>query len=644
MNNATGGTQAIATLSVSAGTGTLAGSDALDTVTTANIAGTLSFEATADTTFNITNLSGILNQESDKNLTLASLNIAGGDTGTININAGTMTFNGINNSGTLNIAVATGAVARAGAGIDMTAGNTKITLDFGADAGVDDVAALGSYAQIDGATNLTVSKDGNKVEQIFALNGIVGLTYEDVLDTNLLAGGSITLADGDILNTEDDVRIYTVKLDGNNVDILVQAAGSGANGSSGAAEDKVKQGGGSNEAGRAAQDMVNNQANLPQKGQDYVSKLTALPSNEMARAVAQTIGEGATAPSTQSSLMAITAATSSVENQMVNFRSGNIAQGMASSFGGSGATSALDNMADASELEVAYESGFTSGVDTTEYKKVTVWANGFGGFGEQGTIGNDIGYSFWNAGTLVGFDYAIAKELRVGALLGYSYNKTTINWNSGDSKDNALRIGAYSSFNWDSFFVDFSPTMGVHMIESNRNIWDGSVAKGERIGLDFNVNGTIGYNFNLPFGINFIPEYALTYTLFNDPQYTETGADAANVTYCSYTSNSLVQDVGIKLGKLIKVSDKLSFLPEVWGGWEHEFLDTGGERNTVTSASIGAQAYTTEMNAMAQNRAYWGIGITALLKDNVSIYGRYDQRVWHKGFNIGFLAGIKINF
>ncbi len=644
-NNATGGAQTLATLSVSAGTGTLAGSDALDTVTTANIDGTLSFEATADTTFNITNLSGILNQESVNNLTLASLNIAGGDTGTININAGTMTFNGINNSGTLNIAVATGAVAKVGAGIDMTAGNTKITLDFGADAGVGGVAALGSYAQIDGATNLTVSKDGNKVEQIFALNGIVGLTYEDVLDTNLLAGGSITLADGDILNTEDDVRIYTVKLDGNNVDILVQAAGSGANGAgANAAENKVTQGGGSAEAGKAAQDLVNNQASMPQQGQDYVSKLTVLPSSEMARAVAQTIGEGATTPSTQSSLLAITAATSSVENQMVNFRSGNIAQGLASSFGGSGATSALDNMADASELEVAYESGFTSGVDTTEYKKVTVWANGFGGFGEQGTVGSDIGYSFWNAGTMVGLDYAFARELRLGALFGYSYNKTDVNWNSGNSVDNALRVGAYASYNWNDFFVDLSPTMGIHLINSRRNIWDGSVAKGDRTGIDFNASGTVGYNFELPFGINFVPEYTLTYTMFYDPKYTETGAGAANVTYNSYTSNSLVQDLGLKFGKLFRVSDNLAFLPEVWGGWEYEFLDTGGERNTVTSAVLGAQSYTTEMNAMAQNRGYWGIGMTALLKDNVSIYGRYDQRVWHKGFNIGFLVGVKIDF
>ncbi len=553
------------------------------------------------------------------------------------------TFSGftfLNNNAT--IRVGAGTTAKLGA-VNLSSGTgNRLVLDFGSS------GTATSGAKVAGTlTDSTIKISGTQAQatNVYGINGVVGTTYTNVFASYLTAQNAVAFEDGDLLSTEDDVRIYTILLNGSGMDILVQAAGSGANGTgANAAENKVTQGGGSAEAGKAAQDLVNNQASMPQQGQDYVSKLTVLPSNEMARAVAQTIGEGATAPSTQSSLLAITAATSSVENQMVNFRSGNIAQGLASSFGGSGATSALDNMADASELEVAYESGFTSGVDTTEYKKVTVWANGFGGFGEQGTIGSDIGYSFWNAGTMVGLDYAFARELRLGALFGYSYNKTDVNWNSGNSVDNALRVGAYASYNWNAFFVDLSPTMGIHLINSRRNIWDGSVAKGDRTGIDFNASGTVGYNFELPFGINFVPEYTLTYTMFYDPKYTETGAGAANVTYNSYTSNSLVQDLGVKFGKLLRVSDNLAFLPEVWGGWEYEFLDTGGERNTVTSAVLGAQSYTTEMNAMAQNRGYWGIGMTALLKDNVSVYGRYDQRVWHKGFNIGFLVGVKIDF
>ena len=487
------------------------------------------------------------------------------------------------------------------------------------------------------ASNLTVSKDGNTVEQLYGTNGVVGLIYENVMDSNTLGGG-VTLESGDVLSTDDDeIRTYTVALNGTSVNIKVTGVNQGE-------YSVVKGGGGSDAAAKAGQYLVDHQAEFDSAGQSYTAGLSALRGSAAARAAEQTIGEGATAPAINTSLITVTAASGTVANQMVSFRSGNIASGMASSFGGGGATTALSDMADADTLAAAYESGFTSGVDTTEYKKVSAWANGFGGFGQQGTVDNNIGYDFWNAGTMVGLDYAFARELRIGGLFGYSFNKTDLYWNSGDSRDNALRLGAYSSFNWDNFFVDFSPTLGIHMIDSNRNIWNGSVAKSERTALDFNVNGSVGYNFTLPYEINLAPTYSLNYTLFNDPKYSETGAGAANVTYGSYTSNSLVQDIGLKIGKLFRLSDELSFLPEVWGGWEFEYLDTGGTRNNVTSASIGAQSYATEMNAMAKSRGYWGLGITALIKDNVSVYGRYDHKIWENGFNVNFLAGIKVDF
>ena len=75
-------------------------------------------------------------------------------------------------------------------------------------------------------------------------------------------------------------------------------------------------------------------------------------------------------------------------------------------------------MADAEELSVAYNSSETGSTgEATVYRKLTIWANGFGGFGEQGTEGDIIGYDFWNAGTMVGMDYAFSQELRIGGLL-----------------------------------------------------------------------------------------------------------------------------------------------------------------------------------------------------------------------------------
>ncbi len=579
--------------------------------------------------------------------------VGAGKYGTITETSGTLTLNNATVNGTLDVNTAatgwvlngTDAVSVGSAGfldvsgvatavdLDASTATTKITVDLGT--GTDGARATGTYAKVTGAVTVSEATAGT-IDNLYVSNGVAGVTYDDVF-TNALTTTGGAAANTETLQTEDAYRSYALAAGTSGSAIVVSANTSGINSA-------VTGNGGTAVASTAAKYLVENQASFDSEGFTYVQNMAQLSAPQFARAAEETIGEEATTQTAQNALMGVTASTTAVSNQMTSFRSGNIASGMASSFNSGGATAALSDMADAETLAEAYEAGFTSGSDCAVYKKVQVWANGFGGFGEQGTDGTMIGYDFWNIGTMVGLDYAFAKELRVGALFGYSYNKTDVNWNSGDSTDNLLRFGAYASYNWDNFFVDLSPTMGIHILESNRNIWNGATAKGDRTGVDFNISGTVGYTFNLPADIQLTPSYSLGYTMFYDPEFTETGAGAANVKYNSFTSNSLLQDLGVRLGKLIRTSDDLAFLPEVWGGWEVEYLNTGGNRNTTTASSIGSQTYGTTMNGMATNRGYWGAGMTALIKDNVSVFGRYDQKIWDKGYNVGFTAGVKVSF
>ncbi len=631
----------VGTFNVTDGGGT---ADTL-TVSTLNLYGA---NAVGDAIFNATDATNTVN--------FTTVNIAEGKYGQINeVNAvSNITMTTVNVNGDLDFntaaawATAAGDSVNVGAkgnfditgvagGYTLTAGST-LSLNLGTATSGTRVAGTNDFAEVTGTTMLAATRTvaTTSYDDIYAANGVSGVTYLNVFDANV--AGSTDL---DTLNTNDKYRFYKLT-DSTGAaatmnDIVVSTNTSGINSA-------VTGNGGTATASTAAQYLISNEVSFDSTGQAYVQAMSNLGEAQFARAAEETIGEEATTQSAQNALMGISASTTAVSNQMTSFRSGNIASGMASSFNSGGATAALSDMADAETLAEAYEAGFTSGSDCAVYKKVQVWANGFGGFGEQGTDGTMIGYDFWNIGTMVGLDYAFAKELRVGALFGYSYNKTDVNWNSGDSTDNLLRFGAYASYNWDNFFVDLSPTMGVHILESNRNIWNGATAKGDRTGVDFNISGTVGYTFNLPADIQLTPSYSLGYTLFYDPEFTETGAGAANVKYNSFTSNSLLQDLGVRLGKLIRTSDDLAFLPEVWGGWEVEYLNTGGTRNTTTTASIGSQTYGTTMNGMATNRAYWGLGLTALIKDNVSVFGRYDQKIWDKGYNVGFTAGVKVGF
>ncbi len=411
--------------------------------------------------------------------------------------------------------------------------------------------------------------------------------------------------------------------------------------------DMVTDNGGSVTGGRGYAYVILNQGNFTPEGREFATEYSMLVGEDLGRAANELVGEGATTATVQSALSGAVQSAGAVSRQLSIFRSGGVASALASTFISSGATAALGEMADADNLEEAYNTAEAGGSTQAGevYNKFTVWASIYSGWGNQDGQDYTFGYEFSNVGVMCGMDYAFGRELRVGALLGYSYNNTLIDYKRGESTDDIIRLGTYGSYSWDNFFVDLSPTVGIHMIESRRRLFVNDViAKGQRTGIDFNMTGTVGYTFELPLAFTVTPSYTLGYTFFNDPKYTETGAGAGNLTLQSFNSNSLIQDIGVKAGRLFKLSSDVAFLPEVWGGWETEFLNTGGVRDSTTAAAIGGQTYGTNLNGMETYRFYWGVGLTALLRDSVSLYGRYDYKGWRSGSNVGVSAGIKVEF
>ncbi len=513
-----------------------------------------------------------------------------------------------------------------------TAASGVLVLDFGSSEAAD------SGAKVTGTiidSGIKVTGTAAQLVNVYGINGVSGTTYTHVFSTAISSTGD-SFEDGDTLNTEDAYRLYTLTNNATGVIVTTNTA---------AVDSAVERGGGSARAAAGFTYLLDNQSGFNTEGQEFVDRFNNLSGSALGRAANELVGEGATTATMQAALSGVSQAVAAVSSQMSALRSGGMASALASSFSSGGATAALGDMADADTLAESYEA-VADGAETEEiYHKVRVWSNVYGGWGDQDSEGYMSGYDFYNAGVMCGLDYALGSELRVGALFGYTYNKTRVYNNQGESTDNVLRLGAYAAYNWDNFFIDLSPTAGIHLLESKRNlIVNGQTAEGERTGVDFNLTGSLGYDFELPYEFTITPSYSLGYTRFYDPEYSETGAGAGNLTVDSFVSNSLLQDIGVKAGRLFSVSEKLAVLPEVWGGWEVEYLNTGGMRNSTTAAVIGGQTYATTLNGMATHRGYLGAGLTALVADNISVFGRYDHKIWDKGYNAGFSAGIKIDF
>lgn len=515
-----------------------------------------------------------------------------------------------------------------------TAASGKLVLDFGSSEAADSGAKV-TGTITDGAAKVTGT--AAQLVNVSGINGVSGTTYTNVFSTAISSSGD-SFEDGDTLSTQDAYRSYTLTDNATGVSVSTNTA---------AANSAIEGGGGSPGAAGGFTYLLDHQSGFNAEGQEFVDRFNNLGGSALGRAANELVGEGATTATLQAGLFGASQSAAAVSSQMRIFRSGGVARFLSSSFSSSGATAALKNMADAATLAKAYASVAAAQSAETEeiYDAVRLWSNAYGGEGDQGREGYTSGYDFYNVGVMFGLDYAFGSELRVGTLYGYSYNKTKAYHNQGESTDNVIRWGAYASYNRDNLFIDLIPTVGIHLLKSERNLAiNGQTAKSERTGRDFNLTGTIGYDFELPHEFTVTPSYRLGYTHFYDPEYSENGAGAGNLKVESFTSNSLLQDIGIKAGKLFHVSDGLAFLPEVWGGWEVEYLNTGGVRNSTTAAVIGGQTYATTVNDMAKHRGYWGAGLTALVDDSISVFGRYDHKIWHKEYYAGFSAGIKIDF
>jgi uncharacterized protein with beta-barrel porin domain len=309
-----------------------------------------------------------------------------------------------------------------------------------------------------------------------------------------------------------------------------------------------------------------------------------------------------------------------------------------------------DNFAQQIAANSAYSTGTYSasagGVPTElSSSYVTGFAKVYGGFGAQGSSAKAVGYDFGGVGFLTGLGYRFANELELGALFGYSYNNADLYQHFGTSTDNILRLGLYGNYHWNNFYYNTAPTFGIHLMNTERYIDTLSTkTSNDRTGFDFSWFNRAGYTFELPHEFFLTPSYALGMTYFHDPAHHEygPGTETLGINYHAYDHWSLLQTLDLRVGKLIRVNSSLAILPEVWGGWEHDYITPN---NATTNLTVAPDtAFVTPVQAQAQDRALLGVGITTLVGQKYEVYGRYDARLWDRGNSHQFTVGLSVKF
>lgn len=586
----------------------------------------------------IYNLSGTHTHSGASFVVNGAMNLSG--SALADINAGNLT---LGSTGTLTGTGAVEGTVNALAGSTLTPGSTANKV--GTITVTGDVTTAGRIAlDYTPTTSDCLSVTGNLNLNAAQLNITPELGGQANTAKTLVSAGNLTAAGVTVNTTESSVLINyettvttgaagTVVVTSRAVDGAYRTAATSSNQGLSASMDRL---------------TVNHAADMD----GIFDKMNRMTSNsDVNAAMTQLNNSNCASASNQMGMAGVRQSNAALSSQFTSLRQSKLANSLPSVKAAKAAArdtaraSAGGMPTDEESAKAARKSKLDSDRAASPYRKWDGALKFYGGFGEEGSSGDATGYDFGGVGALTSLDYAFSQEIRAGVLIDYSYNRANLYNNLGNATDNVLRVGPFASFNWDKLFVDTAPTMGIHMLETERNIgFLNTAAKGERTGCDVNWFNQVGYQFDLPKEIMLTPSYGLGFTAMYDPEYTETGAaSGANLKVNEFTSYSLVQNLDLKLGRIFQIGKNVGLLPEVWGGWEHEYLNNAGD---ITSAFAAApsQSWTSPVNAIAQDRAVLGAGLTTLITDRWSLSGRYEQRIWQGGMSTNFSAGIKVSF
>jgi outer membrane autotransporter protein len=135
------------------------------------------------------------------------------------------------------------------------------------------------------------------------------------------------------------------------------------------------------------------------------------------------------------------------------------------------------------------------------------------------------------------------------------------------------------------------------------------------------------------------PTASVQYTHFEIDGFTETGAGGANLTVAARDADSLRSRLGLNLSA--HVDWGWSLFPYVFAGWEHEFADD----DPIESAfAAGGNPFLIDTGSRDENAAFYGGGVNALLKENVSAFVRVEGVIGDDSDAVAFSLGVGIAF
>jgi outer membrane autotransporter protein len=222
--------------------------------------------------------------------------------------------------------------------------------------------------------------------------------------------------------------------------------------------------------------------------------------------------------------------------------------------------------------------------DASLYRKLGVWIQGVGQWGNRNSVDGFSGYDYSMGGTALGIDYAVSDHIAVGAAFGYAYTSIDQDNRFANGSINSYFGSLYGTFFSDRFYLDGAISYGNHNYDNNRSISIGSIRDlmtSEHDGNGFSVFMEGGYALPVQKWV-VQPLVSVLYSYLDESSFRESGTHDLHMSVGSRQTNYVVSEAGLRVSRPIETSMGI-LTPEVKATWQHDF-DVDNRMMPVTFA------------------------------------------------------------
>ena len=271
----------------------------------------------------------------------------------------------------------------------------------------------------------------------------------------------------------------------------------------------------------------------------------------------------------------------------------------------------------------------------------TLWAQGYGGWGDSFSNGNAASISNSIGGFLMGLDVALAPNVRAGLFGGFSQSQFEVTDRASTGSMDNYDIGLYAGAQLGAFALRGGAAYGWHDVSMTRNVafpgfaqvTDGGYTTGTT-----QVFGEVGYDMALgPVAVE--PFAGLAYVAVGGASLLE-GGGAAALSVSTGSMDTLYSTLGVRVATSLPMWGS-TLTPRVTLGWQHAFGDT---MPSSTMQFIGGTPFTVSGVPIAEDALLLEAGLSYALSDKATLGASYTSQLATTAAQNAFTAQFSLKF